>query len=587
MWWDELKNMLKHINWQQFHFLRPWALYLFVPLGVIVLLLILGNRERGKWKTIVAKPLRGYMFSRGSTWAIALPLLLFTLGMSAMITGLAGPTWENKEIPGQKVQAVVLIALDLSRSMTAKDIQPNRIERAKFKIGDFLDANPRARAGLLAFAGTAHPVLPFTGDYKIIKFHTGSLSNKIMPVQGTNTRLLLQQIDTLMKRVTAPSTVLLITDAIDSQQAAQLSNWVNASIHRLEILLVSTPNGAGIPGYPKVISRQDPAVIQNLSQDTAKVKVTLLTLDNSDVRSIATRVAGKLYFETEKKKDTRAWDDMGWLMIFPSLAIAMFWFRRGWAIQWCILLFAIAGLSSCGLKSKNPDWWYTKDYQGQLLENAGKYDEAADRYDNEKYKAVAFFKAGNYEAAAELFALDSSASGNYNRGLALARLGRFDDAEAAFSKAISLDPALKDKAQKSIAATRSMKNKADSVIKLGQQSVSKTMKDKAIATKKNHKDDPLKQHKPQSEDEQLSADTRVKKLPKFGNRATDEATSNIHMAKESKSPDKNLPPDKTGQLASNILLRRAAADPAEFLHKRFLLQEKRYDKHVKKSENPW
>jgi Ca-activated chloride channel homolog len=587
MGWDEFKNILRHIDWQQLHFLRPWALDLFVPLGVVILLLILGNRERGKWKMIVARPLRGYMFSRASVWAMMLPLLLFTAGMSAMIIGLAGPTWQKKEIPGQKVQAVVLIALDLSRSMMAKDILPNRIERAKFKISDFLDANPRARAGLVAFAGTAHPVLPFTGDYKIIKFHTGSLSNRIMPVQGTNTRILLAQIDTLMKRVTAPSTVLLLTDAIDSDQAAQLSKWVNSSINRLEILLVSTPNGAAIPGYPREISKQDRSVIENLAQDTAKIRVTWLTLDNSDVKSIAARVSRKLYFESEKRKDTREWDDMGWLMIIPSLAAGIFWFRKGWAIGWCILLFATVGLSSCGSKSENPDWWYTKDYQGQMLENAGRYGQAADRFEDEKHKAVAYFKAGNYQAAADLFALDSSASGSYNRGLALAKLGRFDDAEAAFGKAVSLDPKLRDMAQKSIAATRAVKHKADSVMKFGGQSVSKKMRDKAASSKKNHTDDALKQHKAQSEDEQLSADTRVKKLPKFGDRTADQVASNVHRAKESKSPDKNPPADKTSQLATNILLRRAAADPAEFLHKRFLLQQKRYYKNVKGSKAPW
>jgi len=85
----------------------------------------------------------------------------------------------------------------------------------------------------------------------------------------------------------------------------------------------------------------------------------------------------------------------------------------------------------------------------------------------------------------------------------------------------------------------------------------------------------------------LSADTRVKNLPKNGERVMDEALSNIHGAKESNKPDKNFKADKNDQLASNILLRRAAADPAEFLHKRFELQEKRYYKHVKKSKDPW
>jgi Ca-activated chloride channel family protein len=587
MWWNELKDIITHIDWKQFHFLRPKALYLFAPLLLIVLLLIIGNKERRKWKTPIAKPLRQYMFNKGSHWAIVIPLLLFIIGMSAMIIGLAGPAWKKKVIPGQTVQAVVLIAIDLSRSMMTTDIQPNRIERAKFKIGDFLDANPRARAGLLAFAGTAHPVLPFTGDYKIIKFHTQSLSNRIMPVQGSNTPVLLAQIDTMMKHVTAPSTVLLITDAIDNEQASELSNWVNASIHHLEILLVSTPNGGSIPGYPKVISKQDPVVIQNLSHGNNKIHVNYLTLDNSDVKTIADRISKKLYFQTVKNKDSKEWDDMGWLLIPPSLLIAVFWFRRGWAIQWCVLLFMLSGLSSCGLKSKHPDWWYSKDYQGQLLENNKQYTDAADRFDDDKYKAIAYYKAGNFAAAADLFALDSSATGNYNRGLALTKLGRFDEAEDAFGKAISLDATLKGKVAKSLAATQSIKHKADSIARYGVKSIDSKTHDKQIASKKNHKNDPLKEHKPVSDDEQLSSDTRVKKMPTFGNRTSDEVATKIRTAKESQSPQKGGPPDKTNQLASNILLRRAAADPAEFLHKRFMLQEKMYYRKVKKSKTPW
>ncbi|HEY4323452.1 MAG TPA: VWA domain-containing protein [Mucilaginibacter sp.] len=585
-YWDKLKNILTHIDWKAFHFLRPIALYLFIPLAVIVLLLIIGNKEHRKWKASVTKPLRPFMFSKSSSWAIILPIVLFIIGVSAMIIGLAGPAWKKKEIPGQKIQAVVLIALDLSRSMTAKDIEPNRTERAKFKIVDFLDANPRARAGLIAFAGTAHPVLPFTGDYKIIKFHAQSLYNRTMPVQGTNVPVLLEQVDTLMKHVTAPSTVLLITDAISNDDAALLSTWVDKSIHKLEILLVSTPNGAPIPGYSKVISKQDPSVIQNLTQNT-KITVSDLTLDDSDVKAIAGRISKKLYFQTENKKDEKEWDDMGYLLLIPSLIIALFWFRRGWTVQWCILLFAMLGLSSCGLKSKHPDWWYTKNYQGQLFENDGKYDEAAERFEDDKHKAVAYYKAGNYEVAADLFSLDSSAAGNYNRGLALTKLGRFDDAEAAFKNAISLDTTLKTQAKKSLAAMQSTKHKADSIMKFGGQTVKNKFGDKQIASKKNHKDDPLKEHKPQSDDEQLSSDTRVKKMPKFGNRTTDQAISNIHRAKESKSPDKNNTGEKSGKLASDILLRRAAADPAEFLHKRFLLQKKLYYHKVYKSKTPW
>src|SRR5262245_14502236 len=136
--WDELKNIITAIDWKQFHFLRPNALYLFIPVGVIVLLLLAGNREQRKWKRIIEPALRPFMFSKASLWAIILPLLLFIIGSSFTILGLAGPTWKKKNIPGEKIQAVVLIALDMSRSMLATDMQPNRLERAKFKISDFL-----------------------------------------------------------------------------------------------------------------------------------------------------------------------------------------------------------------------------------------------------------------------------------------------------------------------------------------------------------------------------------------------------------------------------------------------------------------
>ena len=582
---QQLKDIITHIDWQQFHFLRPQALYLFVPLAVIVLLLILGNKERRKWKTMIDSTLRKYMFTKGSRWAIILPLLAFIIAMSCIILAIAGPTWKKKDVPGEKIQAVVLIALDLSKSMLAKDIQPDRLERAKFKISDFLDANPRARAGLVAFAGTAHPVIPFTSDYKLVKYHATSLQNHIMPVQGSNIPVLITVMDSIMKEVDAPSTVLLMTDALDAEDASLLSNWIDSTKHHLEILLFSTPNGAPIPGYANVISKQEPSVASNLTQDTS-ISITPITLDKSDVDGIAKRISSKLIFEKEKKQDEKDWDDMGWLLIIPALIITAFWFRRGWVIQWCLLPFIFFTITSCGVKSKHPDWWYSKDYQGQLWENAGNYAEAAEHFEEDQHKVVAYFKAGNYTAAADLFALDTTSAGNYNRGLALAKLGRYDEAEDAFGKAVDLDPSLKNAADKSIAALKQSKQKADSVLKYDPQSVSKNAKELA-QNKKQSKKDSLKTRKPKSEDEQLSADTRVKELPKFGERAMDEVASNIHTEKEAKEPPKKFDADKTDQLASNILLRRAEADPGEFLHKRFVLQQKRYYKHVKKSKTAW
>ncbi|HSY62545.1 MAG TPA: VWA domain-containing protein, partial [Cytophaga sp.] len=486
------------------------------------------------------------------------------------------------EIPGQKVQAVVLIALDLSQSMLAKDIQPSRLERAKFKIADFLDANPRARAGLIGYAGTAHPVLPFTSDYKIIKHHAASLVNREMPVQGTNYTILVDLIDTLMSPVEAPSTVFIMTDALDADAASQLTDWVRNSKHHIEVLLFSSPNGATVPAHPKVHSMQDAAVLRNLSQNE-KITVTPLTLDKSDVESISKRINDKLVFQTENKKNDNEWDDMGWLLIFPALLIVLFGFRKGWAVQWSWMLLSLF-LTSCGMESKHPDWWYSKNYQGQLLENAGKYEDAADHFETDSYKAVAYYKAGNYQAAADLFELDTTASGQYNKGLALAKLGRYDDALDAFNNAIDLDPAMAAAVKKSINKTQDVKKRSDSIARYNGTSVRTDIKK---LKEKEHKDDPLKTRKPKPSDQQLSADTRVKDMPKFGNRMTDESNSNIHSGKEAKSPPKEFGKEQADKMANDILLRRTEADPGEFLHRRFLLQKRRYYPNVKGGSESW
>lgn len=580
---EKIRDIIPPINWSQFHFLRPQWLYLFIPLGVIVLLLVVGNRERRKWKTIVKPALRPFMFARGSRISFLGPLLGLMLGGSCAILAVSGPTWEKVKAPTQKIQAVVFVAMDLSTSMLVKDIQPNRLERAKLKLYDFLDANPRASVGLIAYAGTPNTVLPFTSDYSIIKTQATSLENRIVPVQGSNTKALLGLIDTSMQSVVAPSTILLMTDAISAEDATLWGNWVNGSVHSLDILLLSTPSGGTLPGKSKEISRQDPAVLRNLAQQP-RVTITPLTLDNSDVSGIAKRVSDHLIFSKEEDLHDKDWDDRGELLLLPLLLVVLFWFRRGWVVQWSLLILCIC--TSCGLNSKHPDWWYSKDYQGQLFSNAGRFDSAAERFEDPVHKAVAYFKAGDYATASELFALDTTAAGNYNRGLALAKLGRYDDAQAAFDKAISLDPALEEKASHRKAETAQAKKTADSVMQFSQTSVSKEEKD---IKEKKKKDDPLKTHKAQSDDEQLSSDTRVKNLPKFGNRTSDQAATNIRMAKESSKPptaDEDQT-DKQEKAGENIMMRQTEADPTEFLKKRFALQKKKYYPHVKASGSQW
>ncbi len=571
-------SSLSSFDWKLFHFLRPHFLWLLVALVLVIILLLLGNREQSKWKRIITPVLRPFMFSHGSRSAIAWPLLLTSIGLLCMILALAGPTWKKRDIPGEKIPAVVMIALDLSKSMLATDIPPSRLERAKLKIVDFLDANPRARAGLLAFAGTPHPVLPFTSDYKLVKHHATSLQNWEMPVQGTDFGLMVNLVDTMMNRVQAPSTVLLLTDVIDDSQASTLADFINNSIHRLEILMFSTPNGAPVPGIAGVISKSSPTALANLQQNE-KINITTITLDKSDVDDIAKRISDKLVFEKDKKEDAKEWDDMGWILLIPALIIIMFNFRKGWVVQWCWLPLVMLSFASCGTDSKHPNWWYTHDYQGEMWEKKGDYIKAADLYQDNMHKAVAYFKAGDYQSASELFGMDTTAMGQYNYGLALAKLGNYDGAINAFQKVAAMSSSLKELAQENIDVSQLMKDEAGSVMRFqpNENSIDSVLKH----TEKGK----LKERKPESEDEQLSSDTEVKKLPTTGDRISDEVQSDIHRAKEQKFPPKDFKMDPPIPMETKILMQKTNADPGEFLHRRFEIQKQRYYPDVRQGKN--
>jgi Ca-activated chloride channel family protein len=542
------------------HFIRPQALWLLFPLLGITAGLLFTLRENKKWQTLIPCHLRPWLFSKGSPASVALPLLTFLLATSLAILALAGPAWKKMQLPGEKIKATVLVAIDISQSMLATDIPPNRLERAKFKLIDFLDANPRIPVGLLAFAGTAHPVLPFTTDYSLIKSQAASLAPHIMPVPGINYQILLEAFDSLVKD--SPGSIFLITGVIDPNDAARINNFMQTNHRHLEILLLSTPSGAPIPGHPSAQSKQDPTALHRLAMDTS-ITITPLTLDNSDVVGIASRIAKKLVFEKTGPKDQNEWLDEGQRLLIPILLLTLLGFRKGWVIQWCWPLLILPALSSCGVRSRHPDWWFSNDYQGQQLADAGRYEDAANRFDDDEHKAVALYKSGNYEAAADLFALVGNADADYNRSLALTHLGRYAEALKALDSAVAYNPLMASKA----ALLRQAIRQKDSL------SLDPIKKIPPTAKKDST---PQKEHKPESEDEKLSSDTRVKQLPTSGNRITDETQSNIHGAKEAKTPPNDFSKQNPAQDPEQVILRQSAADPAEFLHRRFKLQLKRY-----------
>ncbi len=577
---------IQSFNIDEFHFLRPKVLWAFVPLGFLLLLMLISNREKVAWKKVIAPHLQEYMFTNRRSWLWLVQWLLIMISASFLIVACAGPTWNKIEIPGMKAKTVMVIGLDCSQSMMAEDIQPNRLERAKLKISDLLEANPGSPVGLIAYAGTAHPVVPPCVDYKLLQYQLNSLSPYIMPVRGSNLKYAIAIADSTLSRSGVPGTFLLITDNITANDSELLVHFTKATGNQVDILLISTTSGAKVPSsragqYLKdkdgsdIVSAPDIEIFNHL--DTyEQITVHKLTLDNSDVTAIAEEMRDHLEIQLDDKQLEDTWEDRGLLFLWPMAVILLFWFRRGWVIQFCLLF--LVGIQSCSPDSKHAQWWYTDDYIAQSMEKKDSFEIAAEKYRSLEHKGVAYFKAGNYEAAAAVFELDTTSTGYYNKALALAEMGQYSESIEAMNKAKELDNSISG-ADKLIAEFEKNQYQVDSIKNL--------MGTKTKVPETGGKKDKLETRKAKGKDEELTSDTETDELPDHGKRVTDEVDSDISAAEEMETPSENMEMQAQNNDAQNIMLRKISADPGEFLRRRFKHQKKKYYPDVNETNEKW
>jgi len=166
-----------------------------------------------------------------------------------VIIVLAQPQFGTKMEKEKRQGIEVMIALDVSNSMMAQDIQPNRLEKAKQVLSKLVDDMTNDKVGLVVFAGDAYTQLPITVDYVSAKMFLSSISPKLVPRQGT---AIGSAIDLCIKsfgeKSEAGRTIILITDGEnhedDAVGAAKLA--LNNGIV-LNVIGMGKPDGAPIP----------------------------------------------------------------------------------------------------------------------------------------------------------------------------------------------------------------------------------------------------------------------------------------------------------------------------------------------------
>jgi Ca-activated chloride channel family protein len=259
-----------------------------------------------------------------------------------IILALTGPTWERQKTPFVQDEASLVVALDLSQSMDAIDVQPTRLQRAQQKIRDLLVLRPGARTGLIAYAGSSHMVLPLTDDAKVIEMYLVSLETGLMPVAGKNPEKALKLAEEMLAKETTPGTILFVTDGLAEKYSAAFAEHKKASPHQVLVLAVGTSKGGpvrlGKEGFLKdargqrVISALDRKGLEALERQ-AGIYVLGTTLDDRDVEKLIRRV--NTHLKSVQAVDERIpWEDYGYYLVFSAVPLALLWFRKGWTVRW-------------------------------------------------------------------------------------------------------------------------------------------------------------------------------------------------------------------------------------------------------------
>lgn len=438
----------------EFHFLRPFWLGALVPLAVLLFQLHRRQRAGGAWLELVDAALRPAMLIGRPAPASRWPVWLTGMGGILTIVALAGPTWQRLPAPVFRDLAALVVVLDLSPAMDATDLKPSRLERARYKIEDILRARKGGQTALVVYSGDAFTVTPLTDDVATITAQLGALAPRLMPVAGARIDLALARAESLLQQAgVRGGEVLLVTAGEGATQARAAAEHLLARGHRLAVLGVGTADGAPIPlpsgGFLKdergaiVIPRLDAAALQRLALAGGGL-YRGLDSGSADLEALLAFLDRRGDGAGDTGIQIAHWQEAGIYLLPMLLPLAALGFRRGWLGAGLLLILLPAARPAQAF-----DWldlWLTPDQRAQRELRAGQAEAAAQHFRDPNWKAAAEYRAGQYEAAAATLGAQDSAPAHYNRGNALAKAGKLEEALQAYDRALRLNPQDEDAA---------------------------------------------------------------------------------------------------------------------------------------------
>lgn len=167
-----------------------------------------------------------------------------------IIIGLANPQIGSKLVEGERKGIDIMVALDVSNSMLAQDIEPNRLERSRQAISKLIDKLGNDRLGMIVFAGNAYVQLPITTDHSAAKMFLSTISTKVVPTQGTAIGEALELAASSFEDKNHSKAIVVITDGENHEDdAIKIAKSVAEKGINVYTIGMGLPEGTPIPEY--------------------------------------------------------------------------------------------------------------------------------------------------------------------------------------------------------------------------------------------------------------------------------------------------------------------------------------------------
>jgi Ca-activated chloride channel family protein len=442
----------------EFHFIRPHWLWAIIPLLLIVALNRYVHKQQSGWQSVLASHLYQHLITTEGIKKVRPPLFLLGFCWVLATLALAGPTWERLPQPVYQLNSGKVVLIDMSLSMRATDVKPNRLTRAKYKAIDLVNAITEGETGLVAYAGDAFTISPLSSDAQNLTTLIPSLTPEIMPIAGSDPAMGLRAaIELLTNAGYQQGEIFWITDGISNQQIKEVSKIFNNSRFRLSVLGVGTEAGAPIQLINGELLKDSrgaivvPKLTVNNLKSLSRVsggRYASMQTDDSDINYLVEQTL--MEQDPTKNEDAKQekfgdkWQEMGPYLLLLILPFAAYSFRRG-----IVTVVFIGILLPTYSPQARADWWQdmwkTADQQAMQAYNKNQYEQAANTFDDTLWQGSAHYKNEDYQAALESFSQvepsdKSYVDATYNAGNALAQLGEIEQAIAAYHKVLEQQP---------------------------------------------------------------------------------------------------------------------------------------------------